>query len=436
MTQHHDEEFYPITFREEDAKVLGTYLARRDSVDLIGMKRVGISNFLRFFIYHKEIVKTYIDPNQKHVYILVDLNNLIEIDIFPFWRLTLKRIADTVENYPALEPLRKNISNLFLKSIQVEDLFFTVDAVRDSLQQIVGLGFLPTIYFIRFDRLQKVVTPELFNNLQGIVDGTGQKLSYVFTSYRELNELSPKVFHKASLSTFAHKMYLKPASEQDMESIMDTLLKKYNFELDAETRKQIILNCGGHVQLLQLSLIIVNEMLSKSGKLPEDYIEQIAIEERIALQCDELYGTLTSNEQKVLLKIFHHQELSAEDKEYSAYLQNTGYIKKNGKKEVFSPFFANYLSNMDKYHKKAKVTLGLTKKEQMLYDSLLNNIDEICERDEIIQSVWPECNEIGVSDWALDRLVSRLRNKMKNNNSEYEIQTVKTRGFKLQKKTS
>ena len=118
MVHTHDEESYPLSFRKEEAKMLGHYLASRDSVELIGMKRVGISNFLRYFLYHKDIVKTYIDPDQKHVYIVVDLNNLIEIDIYPFWRLTLKRIVDTVEHYPALEPVKEHISNLFLKSIQ------------------------------------------------------------------------------------------------------------------------------------------------------------------------------------------------------------------------------------------------------------------------------------------------------------------------------
>ncbi len=431
MTHRHDEEIYPITFRKEEAKMLGHYLASRDSVELVGMKRVGISNFLRYFLYHKGIISTYIDPDQKHVYILVDLNNLIEIDIYPFWRLTLKRIVDTVEQYDALDELKQSVSTLFLKSIQVQDLFFTVDAVRDSLMKIVEAGFLPTVYFIRFDRLQEVVTPELFANLQGIVDATGQKLSYVFTSFRELNELSPKVFHKQALSTFSHKIYLKPASNDDMEIIMDTLLKKYQLELDLATRKAIVQNCGGHVQYLQLSIIIVNELLKKAKKIPDNFIEQIAKEERMTLQSEELFETLKVDEQKVLLKVFNETPLQPDEEKTAAYLYNTGYIKHNGTEHVFSPFFGLYLREMGHYHTKAKVTQGFTKKEQMLYDVLKEHANEICERDDIIQAVWPECNEIGVSDWALDRLVSRLRNKMKQNSDSAEIQTIKTRGFKM-----
>ena len=53
------------------------------------------------------------------------------------------------------------------------------------------------------------------------------------------------------------------------------------------------------------------------------------------------------------------------------------------------------------------------------------------EREEIIQAVWPEVEEVGVSDWAIDRLVARLRAKLKSQNAKVEIQTVKTRGYKM-----
>jgi hypothetical protein len=41
---------YPPNFREDDYNTLVDYINHRDSVELIGMKRVGISNFLRFFL--------------------------------------------------------------------------------------------------------------------------------------------------------------------------------------------------------------------------------------------------------------------------------------------------------------------------------------------------------------------------------------------------
>src|SRR5579859_2673573 len=68
---------YPRTFRAGDATTLGSYLHRHMSVALIGMKRVGISNFLRFFLNAPDINALYIqDPTM--VCISVDINNLVE----------------------------------------------------------------------------------------------------------------------------------------------------------------------------------------------------------------------------------------------------------------------------------------------------------------------------------------------------------------------
>ena len=72
-----------------------------------------------------------------------------------------------------------------------------------------------------------------------------------------------------------------------------------------------------------------------------------------------------------------------------------------------------------------------TKKEDTLFNYLKRHLNELCERDDIISAVWPEQEELGVSDWAIDRLVARVRSKLKSQNSPYHIQTIVTRGYKL-----
>src|SRR5579864_7260376 len=108
------ESHYPITFRENEAKQLGLHLKHRHCVNLIGMKRVGISNFLRFFLYHKDIPGTYIGDNNNHLFIPVDLNDLVEREIYPFWTLTLKRIVDASEKSNLPQEVKNKINNLFL----------------------------------------------------------------------------------------------------------------------------------------------------------------------------------------------------------------------------------------------------------------------------------------------------------------------------------
>lgn len=422
---------YPISFRKSDAKRLGLAIKQRQSVVLVGMKRVGISNFLRFFLYHQGIATTYIQDRRQHLFISIDLNDLVERELFPFWTLTLKRIVDTVSTSSLPDPVKQKIESLFLESIQLHDLFVTIDSVRQSLVTLVSENIFPTMFFLRFDRVKDVITPAFFDNLQGLKDATHQKLSYVFTSFRTLNVLSPEVFSKASLSVFAQNMYIEPAQKKDTETIYDTYRKRYKLSLSTAIEQAIFDAVDGYVQYLQLSLISFHEQ-KPTVQNKSDLFHFLLSDERISLQSEELWESLTAKEQQVLRKVTKGMSISSEDKKDAAYLWDTGYIvEKNGMRTLFSPLFGSYLRQKEQ-HVSEKTSVEFTKKEHLLFQLLKEHIGEICEREKIIEHVWPEVEALGVSDWAIDRLVARVRSKLRKQKNSYELLTVKTRGFKLQ----
>lgn len=424
---------YPLLFRRKEAKALGTYLQHRQSVQLIGMKRVGISNFLRFFLYHKDIKRQYLPQDGKNLFIPVDLNNLIEREVFPFWRLTFKRIVDSVEASVLDNTVKQKINELFVNSIQSGDLFLTFDGVRASLMELVKAQIYPTIFLIRFDRLKNVVTPEFLNNLQALQDSTNQKLSYVFTSYRELDVLEPETFTKQILSAFAPALYFQPAIAEDMEVMFATLAGKYNLSVPPAMRSLIIDLSGGHAQYVQLSLVVLHELsLKKKVVSEETVVAAIESDERVMLQSEELWESLTKEEQEIVKRVNEGKRITAEEKERGKYLWNTGFVvEKNGLVTLFSSLFSLFVENAarKKHHDGALVEFS--KKEHMLFELLNSFPNQIVEREKIVEIVWPEYKEYGVSDWSVDRLVARVRGKLKKKDGKTEIVTVRTRGYKL-----
>ncbi len=424
------EALYPISFRRDDAATLGQHLKNRNSVVLIGIKRVGISNFLRFFLNHKEIAKTYIADGHFHLFIPVDLNDLVEREVFPFWILTLKRIYDVVESSSLSKPTKKYVEGLFLDSMQSKDTFLTIESVKKSLAKITQESLLPTIFFIRFDRLKEVITPELFGNLQGLKDVANRKVSYVFTSFRGLTDLAPEVFTKSSISLFAQNMYIRPAEKKDIKIIADTYKEKYKLSFSPNLESSLFEVVDGYVQYLQLALISFHEAETKF-KSKQEIFEFLSRDERIMLQSEELWESLNPTEQNVLLKIEKGQEVSVDEKKGASYLWDSGFIVEDREKTViFSSLFSHYLMQRQ-MTKGSSLNVDLSKKEHLLFTFLKSKTGAICEREEIIQAVWPEVEEIGVSDWAIDRLVARLRVKLKSQGAKFEIQTVKTRGYKM-----
>ncbi len=425
MESHIEEVHYPLSFRSKDSESLGHHLKNRHSVVLVGMKRVGISNFLRFFLFKDGIKKEYINDGKKHIFISIDLNDLVERELYPFWVLTLKRIEDAVMDSNVSEKTKKYIETLFLDSIQSQDLFLTIDSIRKSMSKLVEEGVTPTIFFLRFDRMQNVVTPEFFANLQGLIDACHKNLSYVFTSVRSLEFLSPDVFTRASVSVFARTMYIGPSEEEDSKVIIDETCKKYSLNFSDAVKKQILTIVDGYTQYLQFALSYLNE--KKSSKVSAKLVDELFSDERIALQSEELWESLTNDEKDVLFKYAASKNITDEEREKASYLWNTGIIGANG---IFSELFLKYLSHKGENVKDSSKQ-ELSKKEHLLLKILEENQGALCEREEIIEYVWPEAESYGVSDWAVDRLVARLRNKLKSMNSEYEIVTVKTRGYKL-----
>lgn len=57
----------------------------------------------------------------------------------------------------------------------------------------------------------------------------------------------------------------------------------------------------------------------------------------------------------------------------------------------------------------------------------------VCTRDDVVNAVWPEAAEEGVSEQAIDALVRRLRDRLAELNPDYQyIVTVRGHGFRLE----
>lgn len=416
------ESSYPENFRKEDVMPLRQYLSHRQSIELVGMKRVGISNFLRFYLTHQF-------STSEDFFVYIDLNDLIERDMFPFWRLVFKRILDTTENTTLPVLVIQRISKLFDRAIQSGDVFITYDSIRESLAILTEEGKHPTLFLSRFDRLKDVVTPEFFDNLQGLHYATNEKLSYVFTSYRGLDLLAPEVFPRTFLATFSKKMYLCPANHEDSAIVFDSFAHRYGLTLEEDTKQEIIRLCGGHVHYLLLCLIIVREL----GEIPTfDAIQQAILhDERIALQSEEIWDGLEEHEKRILKKLTKQERISPEEKTSALHLWNAGFILDEQSQTIFSPLFANFIAHRIEIEGEQN-SQELTKKEFMLFSLLKEHTGEIVDREVLVTKVWPEYSEFGISDWAVDRLVSRLRGKLRKQNEPAQIITVRTRGYKLQ----
>jgi DNA-binding response OmpR family regulator len=67
-----------------------------------------------------------------------------------------------------------------------------------------------------------------------------------------------------------------------------------------------------------------------------------------------------------------------------------------------------------------------------LLELLYDNEGKVCSRDEVVQAVWPDVVEEGVTEQAIDALARRLRERLNELDSDHQyIVTVRGHGFKF-----
>jgi hypothetical protein len=240
----------------------------------------------------------------------------------------------------------------------------------------------------------------------------------------------PAVSPQAALSIAYKNIYIKPTRKEDTKMFFNAYKDRYDIKLGEDLENEFFNLVDGHFQYLQLGLIALHEPLV-SIKTKEELMEYLVNDERIRLQSEELWENLDKEEQNILLKIVNKEEITKEDKKKGIYLWNTGFIAADRQKlKVFSPLLEYYIKERRREESK-EIGAEFSKKELIFFEFLKNNKDVICEREKIIEEVWPEAEELGISDWAIDKLAGRVRSKLKLQDNNLEIQTIKTRGYKL-----
>jgi hypothetical protein len=348
-------------FRKKEAEFLAKQLENHHSVVVTGMKRVGISVFVKFFITH------YQQSDQFFVY--VDLNNLVELTPTAFWILVLTRLVDNLQKINLPELAKADGRHRFIQSIQLKDVFFIQESIRNILAKIKTAGLKPVFFINHYDRWRQKVLPEFFHDLFGQFVLTGCQLPSEFKGH-------------------AIELRLNLANRIDSLILLNYWLRRHRLTVSQPLKAWLVNLCAGHAQYLQLAVVVLAQ--AKSLPLSQtDLLKLLVADEQINFFSEELFVS--------------------------------------GVHQPFNPLFSAYLKN----RRTAKTQTELTDKETRLFDLFKRRRGQICSRDQIIDAVWPETKESGITDWAIERLIFRIRQKLPHYHKKYKIITIHTRGYKL-----
>lgn len=165
----------------------------------------------------------------------------------------------------------------------------------------------------------------------------------------------------------------------------------------------------------------------------------------VRIECAKLWNDLSVLEQEALIALLNGQEVARADT-----LIDKGIVQVTSTgKSVFSELLAGFARRQQLVRRRGpqgiridveagdvwvdgKLAPLLTDLEYKLLLLLYGNLDRICDKYKIVESVWGENYIDQVDDARIEKLVSRLREKLEPNPVEPKyVMTVRGRGYKL-----
>lgn len=257
---------------------------------------------------------------------------------------------------------------------------------------------------------------------------------FIFISEIDLTHLTiAKNFYKTKVFNNVH--YYPLYDKNDSYRFLQNLCLEWKFAADENKKAKIVELCGGHFWLLK-------EALRVTMKDAKARVEDICLRPAIQLRLEQIYFALLDSERIVLKKIIvgEHIGESADERHSYNYLKQIRLIQDN---KITIPLLESYMkSHLPKMNlalSENHITVNnviidthFSRKEIKAIRVLMQSLNKIVSRDIVAKAIWPIDTESFYSDWAIDRIMSRVREKLEKMGIRKDtIKTLRGKGYMI-----
>lgn len=241
-----------------------------------------------------------------------------------------------------------------------------------------------------------------------------------------------KRFYQTSI--YSNIIYYSLYNAKDTLSFIDYLEGKWRFDLKDSCKERITKECGGHFWFVKYA---VRALRDNPGML----LDEVCESEQMNFRLEQIVSTFLESERNVLNKLLMGKTISNSlEKHSQQFLTKMGFIKDD---EIAVHVLAKYLrENLPKVAiemnenkielNEVNVESHFSRKEKHAFRALFQQKNYIVSRDQIAKALWPTDTEDSYTDWAVDRIIARLRAKLTKLGMPKElIKTFRGRGYML-----
>jgi DNA-binding winged helix-turn-helix (wHTH) protein len=387
--------------------------------------------------------------SKAHAFIYIDFNLMVDMTEQAFYELILRSTSAALAPFDLPSSLRDRLRQAYDKVIDSDNAFLVPLGFNEGIVALCEELDRPLVYlFDEFDGPFRELEPRVFLNLRALVDRYPRQLIYVVATDRRLGHMRSGGEIGEFCELFAHHtLHLGPLNHDDVARAVEAFMREEGLPVAAGDVDFVWETSGGHPGLL----VAVCHVLGAMGGADDPRGYRLAREKLdsdliVRAECVKLWVGLGQEEQHTLIDFVAGEGV---DRARLEALVQVGLLRADGPYELLGTLFAGFARRQrlaqSPYPLGVRVDVDsgevwvdgervptLTELEYRALLLFYGHMDQICDKYQIVESVWGEDYIDEVDDARIEKLISRLRKKIEPRPSEPKyLHTVRGRGYKL-----
>jgi DNA-binding winged helix-turn-helix (wHTH) protein len=432
-------------------RILSDLYAMR-CVEMTGFSNLGKSSLMRLLAQPDVWLRELGESSSDFLPVYIDCNRMLEMTDQGFYELVLRCLQESSAVLAEDRELVSAYDTLIAPSSEFQvPLSFSrgLTAALNACQSKLVL------FFDEFDEPFQQIDSRVFLNLRAKKDRHGSTLVYMTATVRALSELRPGDHCSEFCELFVHQPWrLAPLTFSDVEKYVQSYASQNEIDFIQADADFIFQWTGGHPGMVGSLCHLLTDALRKEESETQDrwalqraLVPNLRRAPTLRDESDKIWHGLEAEEQVALIALISGNP--ADPVMLDRLRQSHLLIEIEGELTTFSRLFTDYLlQKQTKVNERVErlwvdtdsgevlvngnAVDTLTRLEYQLMRLLFENTEKIVDKYQIVSGVWGDDYIDEVDDARIEKLVSRLRQKVEPDPSTPRfVTTVRGRGYRL-----